>query len=50
LKCDKEPSLDTYDIESVAIKENDKPIIPKNIIDAPVLKLLKKKKYMSKKK
>lgn len=38
------------DIESVAIKENDKPIIPKNIIDAPVLKLLKKKRYMSKKK
>lgn len=30
-------------IERVVVKENDKPVIPKNIIDAPVLKLLKKK-------
>ena len=31
-----------HDIDRVEIKENDNPIIPKDINDAPVLKLLKK--------
>lgn len=31
-----------HDIDRVAIKENDNPIIPKDINDAPVLKILKK--------